>query len=323
MSSATGRRLEVLAVLQARPGTTAGELARRLGVTERTARRDVAHLRDLGYRIDSEPGRSGGYTLAAGSAVPPLVLDADEALAVAVGLRATTGVADLGPAAVTALAKLTGGLPRRLRPRLEALAATETPAAGTEGGDPRAADPDVLVTLALACRAGEAVRLRTRRQGTGAGGARDVQPHRLVLTAGRWYLVACTRGEPSWRVHALDRIGGALPLGTRFPVPPPPRDAPAFVTETLAQGPWRHRVRVRLFTSGDLARRLVPATVGRVEDDGDDECVLTLGTDDLDWAARWLVQRNVDFDVLEPPELADRLAGLGRWLAQRYGRPGS
>lgn len=313
MDSPTGRRLEALALLQAYPGISANRLAARLAVTERTARRDVAHLRELGYRIDADPGRFGGYTLASGSSMPPLLLDADEALAVALGLRATVGVGGLGPAAVTALAKLTETVPTRLRARLEALAGAEAPS----GESQLAADAGALVALALACRAGEAVRFRHGRAGTGRGRARDAQPHRLVSLRGRWYLVAGERGSDRWRTYALARISQVQPLGTRFRMPAPPQDASAFVTEALAVGPRRHRVRVRLFTSGDLARRLIDPTVGGVEDDGED-CILTMGTDDLDWAARWLVYRNLDFDVLDPPELTHRLRALGRWLVDRY-----
>lgn len=311
-STPTGRRLEALAILQANPGISAPRLAARLGVTERTARRDVVHLRDLGYRIDAEPGRYGGYTLAAGSSMPPLVLDADEALAVAVGLRSTAGVGGLGAAAATALAKLTESVPSRVRVRLDAMGRTESVA---DDGR-RAVDPGVLVALALACRSGEAVRFQHRREGRGAGRARDAQPYRVVTVRGRWYLIACERGEDRWRTYALDRIGDVRPLGVPLKAPEPPADAAAYVTERLAHG-RRHRVRVRLFVDSDTAREMIAPSVGSIEDDGDD-CVLTLGTDDLDGAARWLVFRNLDFDVLEPDELTDCLRALGAWLAERY-----
>jgi predicted DNA-binding transcriptional regulator YafY len=307
-TSPTGRRLETLALLQAQPGITADRLAARLGVTERTARRDVAHLRDLGYRIDAEPGRYGGYTLASGATMPPLLLDAEEALAVALGLRSAVGVEGLEPAAVTALAKLTETVPSRLRARFDAVAGTET----VTRDDARATDAGTLVTIALACRAGEALRFRHRDR------PRDAQPHRLVRAAARWYLVAAERGSDRWLTYAVDRIRDARPLGIRLDVPPPPEDAAAFVTEALAHGGWRHHVRVRFHTSAELVRQLVDPTVGTVTADGDDCCLLTMGTDDLDWAARWLVYRNLDFDVLEPAELTRRIHGLGRWLAARY-----
>jgi predicted DNA-binding transcriptional regulator YafY len=116
----------------------------------------------------------------------------------------------------------------------------------------------------------------------------------------------------------MSRITDVRPLGTRLPAPGPPDDAPAFVAHALAHGPWRHRVRVRLHTSVDIAQELIDPFVGDLSDDGG-SCMLSLGTDDLDWAARWLTYRNVDFDVVDPPELEHRLHSLGRWLADRYG----
>lgn len=312
MSTPTGRRLQTLAILQSNPGISAGRLAERLDVTERTARRDVEHLRELGYRIDAEAGRFGGYTLTSGAATPPLVLDADEALAVALGLHGSVGVGGLAPAAVTALAKLTETIPSRLRGRFEAVAAAEA----IEGDEASSAAAGVLVALALACRANEAVRFRHRRRSDERGRARDVQPHNLVRTSGRWYLVGNERDTDRWLTYALDRIGEVRPLGTRFTTPPPPPDAAAVVVDTLAHG-WRHTIRVRLYTSGEEARKIVRPVVGSVTDDGDD-CILTLGTDDLDWAARWLIYQNFDFDVLEPVALTERLQALGTWIAARY-----
>ncbi|MFC4854777.1 helix-turn-helix transcriptional regulator [Actinophytocola glycyrrhizae] len=305
--STTNRRLETLSLLQAHPGISATQLAARLGVTERTARRDVAQLRELGYRIDGEAGRTGGYRLASGAAMPPLLLDADEVAAVALGLRTAVTVDGLETAAVTALAKLTQVVPSRWRTRLSALADVEA----LPGQPTRRAGRDVLIPAALACRAAEAIRIRHR------GKPVDVQPHRLVTLRRRWYLVACPRGASDWLVYALDRVGQVQPLGTRFPAPEPPPDVAAFVADSLAHGPWRHRVRVRVYTSADLVGELVDPAVAAVVDHGD-ECELRFGTDDLDWAARWLAYLNLDLDVIEPAALTDRLRMLGRWLAERY-----
>ena len=320
--SATGRRLQVLALLQTHPGISAARLADRLGVTGRTARRDVAQLRELGYRIDAEAGRDGGYRLASGRTMPPLLLDADEVAAVAVGLRTAVAVEGLDTAAVTALAKLTQVVPSRWRTRLAALGDVDAPsgAAGPGGSAGRRAGRDVLVPVALACRAGEAVRIRYRRYGAVEARPADVQPHRLVALRRRWYLVACPRGDDAdrdWVVYALDRIEHVQPLGVRLPAPDPPPDAVAFVTHRLAHGAWRHRVRVRVHTSADLVRELVDPSVATVVEDGD-ECELHFGADDLDWAARWLAYLDLDADVVEPAELTDRLRALGRWLLARY-----
>ncbi|RZS32718.1 transcriptional regulator [Herbihabitans rhizosphaerae] len=310
--STTSRRLEVLTLLQAHPGISAGQLATRLEVTERTARRDVAHLRELGYRIEGEAGPTGGYRLASGRTMPPLLLDADEVAAVALGLRTAVTVDGIETAAVTAIAKLSQLVPARWRTRLNALADVQS-----MPDSRRRAGRDVLVPAALACRTGEAARIRHRRRATADAKPIDVQPLRLVTLRRRWYLVACRRESTRWSVYALDRIEHVQPLGTRFSVPEPPSDAVAFVADALAHGPWRHRVRVLVHTEADLVRELVDPSVATVIDNGD-ECELRFGTDDLDWAARWLAYLNLDLDVIEPDELTGRLRALGRWLAERY-----
>ncbi len=298
----------MLALLQTHPGISAPSLAARLAVTERTARRDVAQLRELGYRIDAEAGPAGGYRLAHGRTMPPLLLDADEVAAVALGLRTAVAVEGLETAAVTALAKLTQVVPSRWQTRLAALADVQT----LPGPSRRRAGRDVLVAAALACRAGEAIRIRRHDKPV------EVQPHRLVTVRRRWYLVACPRGSAEWKVYAVDRIEHVQPLGTRFTAPEPPADAAALVADTLAQGPWRHRVRVRVHTSADLVSELVDPTVATVVEGDDDECELRFGTDDLDWAARWLAYLNLDIDVIEPASLNDRLRAFGNWLAERH-----
>lgn len=309
----TNRRLETLTLLQAHPGISAAQLAARLGVTERTARRDVAHLRELGYRIEGEAGQAGGYRLAPGRTMPPLLLDADEVAAVALGLRTAVTVEGIETAAVTALAKLTQVVPSRWHPRLTALA--DVQALPDRSG--RRASRDVLIPAALACRAREAIRIRHRRPGAAHPRPIEAQPHRLVTLRRRWYLVACPRAATGWAVYALDRIEHVQPLGTRFPAPEPPADVVGFVSDALAHGSWRHRVRVRVHTSADLVRELVDPSVATVVEHGD-ECELRFGTDDLDWAARWLAYLNLDLDVIEPALLTDRLRTLGTWLLDRY-----
>lgn len=313
---ASNRRLETLLLLRAHPGISAAGLAARLGVTERTARRDVAWLREIGYEVDAEAGRSGGYRLASGHSMPPLLLDADEVAAIALGLRTAVTARGLEAAAATALAKLDHVVPARWRTRLTALTELQASPAPVH----RHADRDVLIPIALACRAGEAVRIRHRRLDATHATSIDVQPHRLVSLRRGWYLVACPRDDDVWAVYALDRIEHAQPLRTRFPSPEPPADAATFVCRTLAHGPRRYRVRVRVHTSADLVHELVSQDVATVIDD-EDECELRFGTDDLDWAARWLVYLDLDIDVIEPASLADRLRALGRWLLDSYPTP--
>ncbi|WP_134663654.1 MULTISPECIES: YafY family protein [unclassified Amycolatopsis] len=305
----TSRRLETLALLQARPGISATDLAARLGVTERTTRRDIAQLRELGYRIDGEPGRIGGYRLAHGTAMPPLLLDADEVAAVSLGLQTAVAVDGLETATVTALAKLTQVVPTRWQPRLAALADVES----LPGKPFRQAARDILVPLALACRAGEAVRIRHRARDARSAKPIDVQPYRLITVRRQWYLVACPRGTSEWKTFAADRIEAVQPLGIKLPAPEPP----STVADLITDAGWRYRVRVQVHTSADLVREIVDPSVATVVEDGD-ECELRFGTDDLDWAARWLAYLDVDFDVLEPAALTDRLHAFGSWLAARY-----
>jgi predicted DNA-binding transcriptional regulator YafY len=309
----TERRLETLAILQTWPGITASDLADRLSVSERTARRDVEHLRRIGYGIDGESGRYGGYVLSRGTKLPPLLLDADEAAAVALGLASDLGVSGLELAAGTALAKVTETAPARARSTLVALGSA---ALGPQRNRP-ASSHRVLLTLAHACRQAEAVQLRQRPAGGGAERRIPVQPHRLAKVGTRWYLVGWTKGRSDWGLYAVERITRVDPLGTRLPAPAPPEDPGEFARRFLASRPRRHSVRVRLHTSAELARELVSPAVGTISDE-EASCTLSLETDDLDWAARYLVYLNVDFDVLAPAELATALHDLGSWLAQRH-----
>ena len=309
----TERRLEILAVLQTWPGITAANLADRLVVSERTARRDVEHLRRIGYGIDGESGRYGGYVLSRGTKLPPLVLDADEAAAVALGLASDLGVSGLELAAGTALAKVTETAPARARSTLVALgSAALVPRRGRHASSHR-----VLLTLAHACRQGEAVQLRQRPAGSGHERRISVQPHRLVKVGDRWYLVGWTKGRPDWGLYAVQRISRVDPLGTRLPGPPAPEDVSEFARTFLANRPRRHSVRVRLHTSAELARELVNPAAGTIFDEGS-TCTLSLETDDLGWAARYLVHLNVDFDIVAPAELGAALHDLGSWLTRRH-----
>jgi predicted DNA-binding transcriptional regulator YafY len=309
----TERRLEILAVLQAWPGITAPQLADRLSVSERTARRDVEHLRRIGYGIDGEAGRYGGYVLSRGTKLPPLVLDADEAAAVALGLASELGVSGLELAAGTALAKVTETAPARARSTLVALgAAVRLPRTGRHASSHR-----VLLTLAHACRQQQAVQIRQWPAEGGTERRVTVQPQRLVKVGDRWYLVGWEKGRTDWGLYAIERISRADPLGTRLPTPPAPKDPAEFARRFLASRPRRHSVRVRLHTSAELARELVNPAVGTISDENT-SCTLSLETDDLDWAARYLVYLNVDFDVLAPAQLTTALHHLGSWLASRH-----
>nr|WP_300150155.1 transcriptional regulator [Propionicimonas sp.] len=220
MSDTTARALSLLNLLQVHRHWPGAELAERLGVTERTVRRDVERLRDLGYRIESTPGVAGGYRLRAGSAVPPLLLTDDEAVAIAIGLRlaATQRLVGGAETTLTALAKLEQVLPRALRERVNALAATVRPASiGADSG----ASPEVLGELALTCRDSERVRFRY----TAADGAvtdRHVEPHLLVPSERHWYLLCWDLDRADWRKFRVDRLEDVRTTGARFTPRPLP-----------------------------------------------------------------------------------------------------
>jgi predicted DNA-binding transcriptional regulator YafY len=308
----TQRLLRMLALLPARPVWTAEELAERLEVTTRTVRRDVAKLRELGYAVDAEPGRYGGYRLARGQVLPPLVLTDEEAVAVAVGLRGATvsGVGRLDDSAVTALAKLEQVLPSRLRERVAAIGADTIHLGGSSHA---VVDATVLADLALACRRDERVLLGYRdREGTRT--RRDVDPHEVVHAAGRWYLVARDVRKGEWRTFRIDRVTDVLPTAVRTGLVDPP-DAAALVAEALTFGPYRWRATVRLVLPLEEARYRVSPAFTHLEADGD-TTLLSLGADSLDWLARFIVSIGCDVEVVEPLELGDELRRLGERLRE-------
>src|SRR4051795_3259420 len=232
MIETSSRLLELLSLLQARRDWPGGELADRLEVSGRTIRRDVERLRQLGYPVESLSGPAGGYRLRAGSAMPPLLLDDDESIAIAVGLRTAAGASVTGieESAVRALVKLEQVLPDHLRRRVAALSsATVTVPVGGPTVDPRH-----LSVIAAACRDSECVRFGYRSR-DGAEGRREVEPHALVNLGRRWYLAAWDRGRGDWRTFRVDRIDRPSPSGARFTTRPlPAEDAAAYVRQSIA-----------------------------------------------------------------------------------------
>jgi predicted DNA-binding transcriptional regulator YafY len=312
----SARLLELLSLLQARRDWSGAVLADRLEVSERTVRRDVERLRALGYPVESLSGPAGGYRLRAGAAMPPLVLDDDEAIAIAVGLRtaARASVTGIEESAVRALVKLEQVLPSHLRRRVQALgAATATlPARGPM------VDPGCLTVLAAACRDHERVRFAYRDR-DGATSRREVEPHALVNLGARWYLVAWDRAREGWRTFRVDRVTDPAPAGARFAERPlPASDAAAFVAETLQAAPSRYEARVRLHAPATaFARR--PWLWGTIEPLDERTCLYRTSDDHLDWLALRIGMLGVDFDVEHPPELAAHLRGMAGRLARAAG----
>jgi predicted DNA-binding transcriptional regulator YafY len=310
MSTST-RMLQLLSLLQTHRAWSGTELAQRLEVSLRTLRRDVDRLRELGYPVNAQRGADGGYQLAPGASLPPLVLDDEEAVALALGLQAAarTPVAGMPEASVRALAKVVRVLPARLRRRVEALEAATTAAPWT--GAPAAVDPLLLTTLAQACADGERLDLDyAPREGSGPG-TRRVEPHRLVPLGRRWYLVAYDLSRLDWRTFRIDRASAARPTGERFaPRTLPATDAAAFVRERLEALPAAHDVSARVAAPPED----VTARVGRwatVADDGSGGSRVSLRVEELEWALLTLGSVQAELSDVEPPELADLLHSWG------------
>src|SRR5262245_53117469 len=313
------RLLKLLSLLPARREWTGADLARRLEITDRTLRRDVARLRSLGYPIYATPGAAGGYRLGAGGAMPPLLLDDDEAVAVAVGLRSAAGgtVAGIEETSVRALAKLEQVLPAKLRQRVSSMVSVMVQMPG--GGPP--VDPEMLVRIAGACRDPRRLHFSYERH-DGTPSDRSVEPHRLVHTGRRWYLVARDIDRDDWRTFRVDRIAPPVMLGATFTPPTDPPDAVRFVSNAVSASPYRYRAVVTLYApAADIAAR-VPPTVGQVEAIDVDSCRLITGSDSLLSVVVHLSALDVDFEVTEPAEMVDVIRTLAARLTRAAQRSG-
>ncbi len=278
-------------------------------------RRDVQKLRSLGYPVHAAPGVAGGYRLGAGAALPPLLLDDDEAVAVALSLRtaATHSVTGVGEASVRALAKLEQVLPARLREQATAIGHATIPLTSPDAS----VDVNVLTAIARACRSRDRVAFGYRR-GPGAElTERRAEPHRLVQAGYRWYLVAFDLERGDWRTFRADRIESPRPTGSRFEPGDPP-DAAAFVASAISTAPYRYQARVLVRAAAATVAAQVPPTVAKIEPATAETCVLSSGSDSLDSLAFHLAMLGFDITVLEPPELAERMRALGARLLRAH-----
>jgi len=309
MASTSSRTLRLLSLLQGQRYWPGAELADRLEVSVRTLRRDVDRLRELGYPVQAHRGVDGGYQLAAGAALPPLVLDDEEAVALAVGLHAATSsaVAGMAESSVRALTKVVQVMPPRLRRRVDALRAM-TVAQHWDDGGPEV-DPVVLTTVAQACRDAERLTLAyTAADGTPS--ERCVEPHRLVSLGRRWYLVAYDLGRHDWRSFRLDRLEQPRGDGGRFrPRELPAEDAAQFVRAGLRSMPTTYEVRALVHAPAADVRGRLSRWVG-VEEVDAGRCRLRMRTDSLDWAALALGAAGAEVSEVAPPALVEHLA---RW----------
>ena len=317
MWETSARLLRLLSLLQARRDWPGADLAARLGVSERTVRRDVGRLRDLGYPVHASRGTEGGYRLGVGAAMPPLLLDDDEAVAVAVGLRtaARSPVTGIEETSLRALAKLESVLPPRLRRRVSALAGYTVPVPPDSPAP--SVDPEVLATLASACRDHERLRFGYRSH-DGTASVRSAEPHQLVTWGRRWYLVAWDTGRDGWRTFRVDRIEPRTPAGPRFT----PRELPgdgdiaAYVARGVSSAGFRFQARVSVHAPAAAVTARISPAVGTVEPAGGESCILVAGADCVQSFAVYLGLLGFDFEVSEPPELVAEL----RTLAARYQR---
>jgi predicted DNA-binding transcriptional regulator YafY len=312
MSQTSSRLLELLSLLQGRRDWPGDELADRLEVSGRTIRRDVERLRQLGYPVESLTGPAGGYRLRAGTAMPPLLLDDDEAIAIAVGLRtaARASVTGIEETAVRALVKLEQILPAHLGRRVSALSsATST----LPGGGPTV-DPQHLTVIAAACRDRECLRFVYRRRDE-VESRREVEPHSVVNLGRRWYLVAWDRGRTDWRVFRIDRLARPASTGVRFvPRKLPAKDAAAYIEQRMTSAPNRYEARVVLHARAEEMQQRIPSYWGTITAIDERSCEYRTGDDDLGWLAVRVAMLGVDFDVKEPPELVEHLRTLAARL---------
>lgn len=338
MANTSSRTLRLLSLLQNHRFWPGAELAGRLGVSPRTLRRDVDRLRELGYPVSAHPGVDGGYQLASGAALPPLVLDDEEAVALAVGLRlAAQGNlaarvdamphaatrqnappggdrATIAEAATRALAKVTQVMPARLRRSAGAVAAMTESATWGRPGEETAVNPDVLASTALACRDTERLRFGYAAA-NGERTERHVEPRRLVALDRRWYLVAYDLTRNEWRSFRLDRVQDVpRPTGAHFrPRAFPAEDAAEFVRSNIATVPSGWQVTALIEAPAEVIRQRI-ARWATIEEHGPGRCLVTMTPpSNSDWPVIALGMTGADFHVLDPPELAERLK---EWAAR-------
>jgi predicted DNA-binding transcriptional regulator YafY len=307
MVQTSARLLALLSLLQMRREWTGQELAERLEVGPRTIRRDVDKLRSLGYPVQAAPGVAGGYRLGNGAQLPPLLLDDAEAVAVAVGLRtaAAASIAGIEDTSVRALAKLEQVLPSRLRHRVNALG-NATSAFGVDGP---AIEPELLATLAAACRDGTRIRFSYTNKDETAS-QRNTEPAAVVHSGYHWYLLAFDLDRDDWRTFRIDRIRGRVRAGERGRRRPVPGGDPAaYVQSQLrsagAPEPEASPGRIRIAAPAGPIRNRIPTRHATVEPDGEDHCIVTTRGP---WSRSFLVWTALldqPMEVLEPPELVE------------------
>jgi predicted DNA-binding transcriptional regulator YafY len=307
MLETSARLLRLLSLLQTPRDWTGADLAQRLEVDVRTVRRDIQKLRDLGYPVHATPG-AAGYRLGAGTKLPPLLLDDEEAVAVAIGLRtaASGTVTGIEETSLRALAKLEQVLPSRVRHRVNLLHSVTVTVPGTGP----AVDPAVLTAVAAACREHQRLRFDYHNH-DGANSVRDTEPHRLVHTGRRWYLIGWDTDRRDWRTYRVDRIRPRIPAGPRFtPRQAPDVDLAGYLAHGVSTAPYRYQARITLYTAAETAAERIPPTVGVIEAVDPQTCLLHTGSNSLDEIAIYVATFGFRFQIHEPPELITHIRHL-------------
>lgn len=318
MLSSSSRLLRVLSLLQTRSHWAGPELADRLAVHPRTLRRDIDRLRQLGYPIHASSGVAGGYAFRAGQSLPPLLLDDDEALAVVIALQiaAAGTVSGVEESSLRALVKLEQVMPTRLRRRTNALRSAIVP---VQRIGPTI-DAGVLASLATACRDQLQVGF-SYRDLRGQASVRTVEPHGLVHTGNHWYLVAWDPARDDWRTFRIDRVQGAPRTVEHFaPRPAPAGDLRAYVTGAMTGVHQGDQARVVLHRSREVMLRTIPPSAATLEAIDDEHCLMLCSAGQLDSLVYWLMALDVDFDVLAPPVLKERLRRASKRVARSLAR---
>jgi predicted DNA-binding transcriptional regulator YafY len=313
MYKTSGRLLALLGLLESRTMWSGAVLASRLEVSTRTVRHDIDRLRQLDYPVEAVRGPGGHYRLGIGAKLPPLLFDDDEAVAVAVGLRAVTGVSGIEETSARALGKLESMLPHRLQLRVNAV--RDAVQAGPENTGTNVPDPEIaaelLMAVAAAIRDHEEIRFIYRDDER-----HQVEPYRLISWQRRWHLVGRDASRDAWSIFRLDWMQLRVPGGRRFtPAELPGGDYPAFVLRTTAFSGWKVHVRITVQAPAAEVLARINAAVGVVEAVDDDTSVLVTGADSVETVAVYIGMLGLDFTVTEPAELVAHLTTLSRRYA--------
>jgi predicted DNA-binding transcriptional regulator YafY len=315
----TARLLELLELFQSQPVTTGKEIADRLQIDRRTVRRYVAALQELGIPIEGQRGVGGGYRIRPGYRLPPLMLDDDQAVVVALGVVAAgqLGLATSNDSVEGALAKIHRVLPDGLRRRVEALEASLDFTASAPSGAPVTGERLLLLAEAIRRR----LRLRIGyRSFAGEVTRRELSPHGLVVHSGRWYLAAYDHNRRDLRTFRVDRMRRAAVSKQAALAPPEGFDAVEYVSRSLARTPWPHEVEVLIDLTLEQARQRLPATLAELAE-ADGGTLLRMRVSSLDWMARILAGLDCSFTIRSPEELRASVRSLAERLVSSVDRP--